>query len=139
MKWLYACPAWVWVALVLTPFFGVPACGFVCYFLVAPNVQPTPFDSTEWKAISLPTWTGVGERVRGFMARDLLDKQDLRGKTREEMHALLGPPDGWFLARPTRPFIDSYQLNPQFGADDFWLIVRFDTSDRVVSAAVEGD
>ena len=139
MQWLYAIPAWVWVTLIAGPFFAIPALGIGLTFLRL-QVEPVPFDSRAWKDISVPTWLGTAERTRGFMARDLLATQDLRGRSCEDILELLGHPDGWYLARSTRPFVYSYQIDPHpLSVDDFWLIVRFDDQDRVESASIECD
>jgi hypothetical protein len=47
--------------------------------------SPTPFEA--------PAWRSGGERERGAMVRDLIDRELLIGKTRAEAIEILGPPE----------------------------------------------
>ena len=71
--------------------------------------------------------------VRGCMVDDLLDKNELRGKMRREVVALIGEPDttsdviGYDLV---------YWLGPQrglIGTDSEYLVMKLDQSNRVTS------
>lgn len=85
------------------------------------------FDAEQWRA---------GQRDAAFyerrhhMAGELIDKHLKPGLSREQVLALLGPPDdrsGGVLR---------YTLGSSYGADIDYLTIRFDERDRLKSAAV---
>lgn len=77
--------------------------------------------------------------VRGCMIDDFLDRNDLRGKTRAEVVALIGEPDktDYF-----KEYDLVYWLGPErgfVGIDSEWLVIKLDSSGRVLSAELVTD
>jgi hypothetical protein len=63
------------------------------YLTAPPPYEPTPFDSTRWKAAR--DWDyRKGDNVRRSMVQSLRGSHLLERKTRAEVEALLGPPEG---------------------------------------------
>jgi hypothetical protein len=90
------------------------------------------FDSALWKG-------GEDEGVRLSMIDAMLLTHELRGLSRGEVDALLGPPtdtdyfSSWDLV---------YWLGPErgfLGIDSEWLVIRFGKDDRVFEWAVVRD
>ena len=89
------------------------------------------FDSAKWKDKRL-----IEEHVRIRMVDDLLSRHDLRGKTREEVVAMLGEPD--HAAEMPYPYM-VYLLGPERGfirIDWELLEIRLDEGGRVSDARV---
>lgn len=71
--------------------------------------------------------------VRGCMVDDMLERNELRGKTRAEVVALIGEPDPSDLF-PEYELV--YWLGPQrglIGTDSEYLVMKLDKSGRVTS------
>ena len=71
--------------------------------------------------------------VRGCMVDDFLDRNELRGKTRSEVIALIGEPDRSDLF-PDYDLV--YWLGPQrglIGTDAEYLVMKVDKTNRVTS------
>ncbi len=64
---------------------GLVLCLPLYLFGCTENSPPRAFDQQVWKT--------AGDRVRGQMAQDLIDKKILIGKTRKQVINLLGRPD----------------------------------------------
>jgi len=99
-----------------------------------------PFDSAAWKT-SLSVLGDMGDTapIRLRMVDDLLRRQALVGKSREELTALLGTP-------PKTNYFQDYQLvywlGPERGfmsIDSEWLAVRLGSDDRVSEARIVRD
>ena len=83
-----------------------------------------PFDSRAWKARPYVEADG-GDGTRYRMVRDLKDRVGLKGRTRQEVVDLLGPPD---------PGSNSWKLGPSGKAlesHSTFLTVEFGTDGRV--------
>jgi hypothetical protein len=94
--------------------------------------QPIPFEHEAWLAD-----TDERQGARYLMLDDLFAKHPLVGLSRNDLEALLGP-----IKRRNPSTGWSYYLGPEpspFGVDDAWLLVEFDSSDRVVSTRVATD
>ena len=110
-------------------------CLLVCGFLgfLDPFIESAashPFDSSLWKTGSL--------RQRGRLARDLRYSGKLIGLSRDEVFALLGPPD-----REDGPDAVGYtvDLGFKFGWEPwtYSLTIRFGKADRRVEQVVLHD
>jgi hypothetical protein len=77
---------------------GLAVLSFIGVAILAKCIEPTPeepipFDSAQWKAAR--DWDyRKGDNVRRRMVPSLRASHLLEGKTREEVAALLGPPEG---------------------------------------------
>ena len=107
-----------------------------------PMVRPIPFESAEWKRAE---GIGNGRTVRSQMVDDLLDRHDFKGKTREQVVALLGEPDRAprnDFRPPNHPAL-VYALGLEragpFSVDFEYLAFRLDGQKRVVELAVTVD
>jgi hypothetical protein len=91
------------------------------------------FDAQRWRGADLST------RLRAEMVDSLTRTYSLKGMTRGQITALLGPPtrtDKWRNAELV------YVLGPNAGAvaiDHDWLLLDLDAGDRVVAYRVASD
>ncbi len=90
----------------------------------------TDFVRSQW----MDTTLALGRlAVRGCMIDDLLEKHELRGKTRAEVVALIGQPD------PSDVFPEYdlvYWLGPErglIGTDSEYLVMKIDRTGRITS------
>jgi hypothetical protein len=71
--------------------------------------------------------------VRGCMVDDLLDRNELRGMTREQVVGLIGPPD---TVRDLTDYDMVYWLGPErglIGTDSEYLVMKLDKAKHVTS------
>ena len=94
------------------------------------------FDSARWQASLRNEET---EPIRLRMIDDLLQNHQLEGRTKAEIHALLGKP-------PETPYFKDYEyvywLGPERGymsIDSEWLGLKFDEKQRVTAGALLRD
>ena len=79
---------------------------------IVQSINPSRFDVTTW---------GTGDlRTRGTMVRDLIDRELLIGKSRQEAVALLGPPD----QEGKRLLIYKVDLGQKFGSTPWFYALR---------------
>jgi outer membrane protein assembly factor BamE (lipoprotein component of BamABCDE complex) len=95
--------------------------------LIAGCSSGTAFDQTGWKSADLDG------RVRADMFPDFLDRYPLRGMTRSQVIALLGPPT------PTDKWAGTDMIyvlgsdGSMFPIDNEWLLIKLDRQQRVKS------
>jgi len=96
------------------------------------------FDQAQWAKFSSPQQAAK----RYYMARYLIDRGLLAGKTPREISAMLGEPN---VAAPNAdaPKFILYDLGPERGSffhiDDDWLEIQFDGKDEVESVRIRPD
>jgi len=129
--------------VVLTVLFAMSAPCLLCVGagLLAPNTHTMhvdrPFDHDAWPAFEYDDATGFSSRLP--MAASLVRKGTLDRMTREEVEALLGPPDhetwsgpypypGWEVGRP----------DDAGSSDSTGLMVEFDADGRVTNVHTPG-
>lgn len=89
------------------------------------------FDSAVWKAHEPHKASTIEEEdVRGEMLYDLLGKHELRGMSKPEIEALLGPPTTW------QGDVALYGIGKHTWIDPDFLYVFFGDDGRVVKYAV---
>lgn len=123
------------LALATGAYFAYPYISFFTdmgYDVVKEWLNRMPFDSAKWKA-------GNENDIRIRMVDSLLRKNELNGKTRAEILALLGEPDntGYF-----RDYDLVYRLGAERGfisIDSEWLVFRLDTNDMVKECRITRD
>ena len=120
----------------------------VTLFLVACSRQVLPegsyeldFDSDVWIQEDSTLFRESSATIKQQMLGDLINGI-LKGKNRQEIMGLLGPPSekmdpdgkGRSLSYPTGPQRDSY-----FAIDYQWLIIKFDSSNMYESSYLASD
>lgn len=96
-----------------------------CMVLLGINEYKSKFTIEKW--LENPT-----ERV--CMVDDLLNKYDLKDKTKDEVAKLMGPPDETAYFKGENCFV--YLLGIERGLiriDNEWLIIEFDENDKVTT------
>jgi len=131
-------PSWVWImaplGVVLCLPFALPV-GAIVYFSITERLNRISFDAELWKVSGIPYGSND---TRLTMVDDLIRRQLLIGKSREEVVALLGETDGdssikdrypdwqmYFYLGPSRSTI----LFKGFNYD--YLVLRFDEHEKV--------
>jgi hypothetical protein len=85
-----------------------------------------PFDSAKWKE--------QASRERWRMHDDLMQKHDLKGKTRNELLKLLGPPDD----ADQKDNADQYDIGGAAGFGPSWVYLRiWYLGDKVANYKIE--
>jgi hypothetical protein len=109
-------------------------CFVVLHFVRGPRLTPLPFDSQVWLT-SENDMKYPAPRLRMFS--DPPSRDVLRGKTRDEIIAMLGEPDTRGRLRESDM---TYQLSWQHrGIDSYWLLIRLDESGVVTEASLTTD
>ncbi len=132
----------LWRALAITGFvLGVVVVAGTAYLRrqVFPDIcaNHTTFSTAEWMRLADPP---AGGPDRACIVDDLLSRQLLRGRTRLEVNALLGPPAPG--EKPDAGYEAIYYLGPErgpFGIDSQWLQLAFDSTGRVSRADLHTD
>jgi hypothetical protein len=127
-------------ALILATLAGALLCGAVVLGAARDLFGPKqePFDSEGWREAPRAFF---GYATRKRMYQDLVAKHPLVGQERATLEALLGPPDPepyLLVEQPRHRGAHIYRLGPNF-TDDDWLVIHFDETGKVGSAAVVSD
>lgn len=107
---------------------------FFCEDAIRERLSRQRFDAVAWQAGQSRT---DGVRVR--MVDDLLRRHSFQGMTREQVIGLLGEPDktGYF-----KDWDLVYWLGPERGfmsIDSEWLVIRFDSQQKVTDFRMVSD
>ena len=97
----------------------------------------TTFSTAEWARLAKAP---AGAPDRACIVDDLLSRNLLRGRTRAEVAALLGPASSG--EAPDAGYETIYYLGPErgpFGIDSQWLQLAFDSTGRVSRADLHTD
>jgi hypothetical protein len=122
---------------VLLAVVAITAVGYRWYSINFKHPGYTP------QAFSSDTWQTAGPDIRGYMVNDMLKRHPLRGRTLDEVTALLGNPDHQFGGKPGFPGLITYRLgymgmNPKaLMVLSYTLNVRFDDAGKVEHAVVD--
>jgi hypothetical protein len=133
-------PRRLWLVLILGPILFMAATLFVpeCWRIAKERWNRIPFDSAVWKESLSPSsyWR---KPIRQRMVDDLLQRDLLSRKSRDEVIELLGnPPKGPSFNE--RDLI--YLLGPERSwrnLDREWLVIRFDAQEQVYEFQVVTD
>jgi hypothetical protein len=88
-------------------------------------------------AFTPEAWAEANTLHRGYMADDLLASHDLRGMTKADVVALLGPPDDDQTdLRRFRYHLGRRGRNPDCPLTEFSLLIGFDGQGKVATADI---
>ena len=122
-------------ALALLPFVALMICGVAlfAYLTFAPmRVPSVPFDSAEW--IEAADDCGTGTRLG--MLSDLRANYLVPGTPREDVLAILGPPDYEFDPGPRMSWYCMGPREKYFSFDRQYLSLEFDGAGRLLLVSV---
>lgn len=103
------------------------------YRLMGMSWDSIPFNQAEWKA---PASSEPTDMTRLAMLDDLLARYNFKGWTREQVEALLGPPDDVDVDNDWLEAPDDWDMLYNTGmviGDLYWLVFDLDEQGKVIS------